>query len=383
LQTLDPNVNVWSRERLAWLVMGIVAAKSAAPARIARALYTLGLSYACAESLERRVRRIQNDAQITAALCLHPFAKQHLALGRPKHLLLVIDPTTQEDRLVMLTVAVWYRGRALPLAWEIWPGNQVLEGEGFWQRVQHLLDTVAPLLPKRVPVIWLADRAFGTPQFTDRVQAYGWHFVVRIQNQTRCRDRVGFVQSVGAWLAGPHPRKKGCYDLFKKLGWRPLSLVGHWGERHRQPLCVVSDLPVGWYLLALYRRRFAIEGMFRDLKSSGWQWESGQGSTLYHLSRLLVGMALATWVTLLSGSWMARQHLARKASGERHTRPWHGKYSLFTLGLDCLHRWMQCTPNAPLDWHLSDWEAPHWQAQCLAHQVRAYIFHIKRKPVRP
>jgi len=383
LATLDPKLTVWSRERLVWLVMGMLAAKHASPARIARALFVLGLGDACAQSLERRVRRIQNDEQITAALCLHPFAKQHLALGRPKHLLLGIDATTQEDRLVMLTVAVWYRGRALPLAWEVWPGNQVLEGAGFWERVQALLAVVAPLLPVGVPVIWLGDRAFGTPAFTDRVQAYGWHFVVRIQHQTRFRDRLGEQGSVGAWLREPHQRRKGEYALFKKAGWRALSLVGHWGAGHRLPLCVVSDLPTGWYLLHLYRRRFAIEGMFRDLKSSGWEWEAGQVKDIEHVKRHLVGMALAMWVMLLVGSLVAKEVLERRASGQCRTRPWWGKFSLFTLGLDRWQQWLYTQPPRGQEWRLRDWEAPHWQAQCLAHQVRAYIFNLNTKPVRP
>jgi hypothetical protein len=320
---------------------------------------------------------------MTAALCLHPFAKYHLAFGRPQQLLLVLDATCQEDRLVMLTVAVWYRGRALPLAWEVWPGNQMLEGEGFWERVQLLLDTVAPLLPLRVPVIWLADRAFGTPQLTDRLRRYGWHFVLRIQSQTRCRDQRGPEQRVADWLNRPHQRRKGRLEVFKKAGWRSLSLVGHWGARHRCPLCVVSDLPPGWSVLSLYRRRYPIEGLFRDLKSSGWQWEQGQVTDLTHVSALLVGMALATWVTLLRGTQVAEAWLAQKAGGQRRTRPWWGKFRWFTLGLDGLHRWLHCPPQARVVWHLSHWDAPHWQAQCTAHLVRAYIFNTILKPVRP
>ncbi len=63
----------------------------------------------------------------------------------------------------MLTAAVWYRGRALPVAWALWPANQPLEDERFWHRVAVLLETVAALLPPHIPVTWLADRAFAHP----------------------------------------------------------------------------------------------------------------------------------------------------------------------------------------------------------------------------
>ena len=150
-------------------------ASQMAPARIAQALHTLGLSDAKAESIERRIRRIENDTSLRAATCVHPLAQQRLRFGQPSELVLVLDPTTQDERVVMLTATVWYRGRALPLAWAVWPANTPLVGQGFWDRVAALLAEVAPLLPVGVSVTWLADRAFGTPAFTDVVTAYGWH----------------------------------------------------------------------------------------------------------------------------------------------------------------------------------------------------------------
>ena len=116
-----------------------------------------------------------------------------MLFSRPERLLLIIDPTTQDERVVMLTVSVWYRGRALPLAWAIWPGQQPLTEADFWSRVAVLLQTVAELLPVGVAVVWLADRAFGSPAFIDLLTPYGWDYVVRVQGQTRFRDTQGKV----------------------------------------------------------------------------------------------------------------------------------------------------------------------------------------------
>ena len=185
---LDAKVDPSTRKRLELLVVGILRARSASPARIAQAIKELGLSEATAESLERRIRRIENDPEVEASLCFHPFARERLRFGHPKEVVLILDPTLQEDRVVMLSACVWYRGRALPLAWLVWPANQPLTGDRFWERVATLLSTVAEILPVGVPVTWVADRAFGTPAFTDLVIARGWHSLVRVQGQTRCRD---------------------------------------------------------------------------------------------------------------------------------------------------------------------------------------------------
>src|SRR5512136_673569 len=153
---IDPQVDESTRDRIALLVTGIIGARNASPAQVAKALDKLQLSGASAESLERRIRRLENDEEMDASLCFHPFAQAHLRRLCATELVLVLDPTTQADKVVMVSVAIWYRGRALPLAWTIWPGNTPLEGDRFWARIAALLDVVAPLLPCRVPVTWLA-----------------------------------------------------------------------------------------------------------------------------------------------------------------------------------------------------------------------------------
>jgi hypothetical protein len=374
---LDAQIDESSRERIALLVMGMIHAESSAPARIAQALKELGLTQATkTESIERRIRRIENDPELTACLCVHPLARQRLLLGRPRELLLIVDPTTQEDRLVMVSLVVWYRGRALPLVWAVWPGNTPLQGERFWARIAALLDTVRPLLPIGVPVTWLADRAFGTPIFTDLITARGWHYVVRVQGQTHCRDRLGREHACRDLIHRRGQRAKLRGTVFKKNGWREASVVVYWGRRHRAPVCIVSDLGAHWHLLALYRRRFPIEAMFQDYKSCGWHWEQGQVTDLQHVEHLLVGMALATWVALSVGTSVATELLSQPPTGHRRTVPWMGKRSLFTLGLHRLGEWINSAQPIQFTWLFTDWEAPNWHSQIYFYHARAFVFAV-------
>lgn len=376
---LDVKVNDSTRERIVLLVLGIIRAKSASPARIAQALRELGLTNATAESIERRIRRIENDEQLSATLCFHPLAKQRLAFGRPQQLLLILDPTTQEDRVVMVSVSVWYRGRALPLAWVVWPANQPLKGDGFWQRIETLFDTVATILPKNVPVVWLADRAFGTPAFTDLLTSRGWNYIVRAQGQTVCQDRTGNCCQLQALvrLRGQKAKLRG--RVFKKRGWRDASVVVYWGKRHEKPLCLVSNLPPRWYLIHLYRRRYPIEATFRDYKSHGWHWEQGQVTDLEHIERLLVGMALATWIALFTGTQVATEQLAKTPTGNRRTVPWIGKRSLFHLGLQRLSELLSGSCQLAPRFELDDFSAPNWNQQIYFHHARAFVFATRKK----
>lgn len=372
-QHIDDRVDESSLNRLVLLILGILESKSSKPSQIADALHRLKLSGATAESLERQIRRTENDPEITTAWCFHPFARAHLRAGNPERLILIIDPTTQEDRVVKLTVSVWYRGRALPLAWTLWPGNQKLQGDRFWTRVKQLLAQVAPLLPTDIPIIWLADRAFGTPQFTDLLTPYGWHYVVRVQGQTRCRDRLGRETMIQALVPHKTQRAKLHGQVFKGRGWRAANVVAYWGRGQDTPLCLVTDLDADWDVLRLYRQRYGIEASFRDEKSRGWDFEACQVRDLDHLERLLVGMAFATWFALLTGTQVAAEHL-RTPPTSRCSRPWAAKRSLFDLGLSRLRDWLQGHCQQRLGWRLCDWMAPNWSDQLHFRHRRAFVF---------
>lgn len=376
--TVDKQVDASSVERLALYVSGVIAQKHGSPAQAAKGIAKLELREAQKDSLERQIRRMENDAEITAEYCFHPLARERLLWSKPSSLVLIIDPSLQEDRVVLLSVNVWYRGRSLPLVWTLYPANQPLEGATFWERVKGLLEQAAQLVPQRVRVIVVADRAFGTPAFTDLVAAHGWAWIVRVQSQTLARDHCGREGAIGQRVRFVGQRKKLRGWAFKKAGWRAASIVVYWGARHAKPLCLVSSLPVGFYLIAYYRQRFPIEATFRDYKAYGWRWEQGQVTDLKHLERLLVGMAIATWIALLVGTWRATQLLATPPTGHRRTRPDAAKSSLFTLGLEILQGWLYAVHPLPqFDWLLADWQAPNWSQQLTAYHAHAFLFALQ------
>ncbi len=372
----DAQVDGSSLQRLGLYVTGLLRGRNARPAQVAKALEKLRLTGAKAESLERQVRRMENDPEVKAQHCFYSLVRDRLAKGHPKQLVLILDPTSDEDKFVMVSINLWYRGRSLPLVWTIWPANTPLEGDRFWTRIEALFDQVAPLLPQGVPIIILADRAFGTPAFTDLVAQHGWHWVVRVQDQTVYQDRRGRTGSVSSLVRFHGDRKKLAGWVFKKAGWRSASVVVYWGKRHKKPLCLVSDLHPDWHLVALYRQRFPIEPTFRDYKLYGWGWEQSQVTNQDHMEHLLVGMALATWIALLVGTWQADLFLQQPPTGHRYTRPWEAKQSLFHHGLEALQAWFQSVE--PLLLCLKslriDWTPLNWSSQITFLHTHAFVF---------
>jgi hypothetical protein len=207
----------------------------------------------------------------------------------------------------------------------------------------------------------LGDRAFGGPAFTDLVPARGWDYLVRVQGQTRLRTADGTEMPLRDLRPQPGQRFCGRGHVFKQHGWRAASVVAAWRTTCRDPLLLVRSLPAPWSLVTEYRLRSAIAALFRDGKTSGWQWEASQVRDVAHQAVLV--LALATMLTLCLGEEAVQTILAQsEQQGPR--RPWAARDSLFRLGRN--RRWQRIWQNdtSPITWALTAVDAPTWSHEC-------------------
>lgn len=233
--------------RLALLVTGILAAQSCVLAKVAAELAALALTRATTSaSLARRLRRTLNDPHLTPQTCYHPLV--HHALAWPtlrqarSQIVLSLDESSHTAHIHLLRVSLTYWGGSLPLVWRIWPQNVKLPAGGYWTQMDALLAELATVLPADLPVVIVADRAFAVPNFTDRIAAYGWHWVVRlsINGQHRWRPyggEQGLSPRIRHQVRQPGQRWKARGQVFKDAGWRTASAssCGRLGKRSRWP----------------------------------------------------------------------------------------------------------------------------------------------------
>jgi len=382
--TLPSSIRRSTITRLALLVTGILAAKSTVLAQIAAELHALDLTdAACPEHIERRLRRTLNDPFLVPATCYAPVLHQVLdwdALRRgSRQVVLTVDDSSKADQIHLFRVSLTYWGGSLPLAWAIWDQNVAQDEGHYWRQVDHVFDQVAALLPGRLSVVIVADRAFAVPNFLDRCARHGWHWVVRLTTtgSHRFRERrgrdVGVRELLGQHLGHPGQRWKVSGALFKGAGWREVSIVGQWGMGAKEALVVMSDLGAKWVVLALYERRFWCEPGFRNDKSRGWQWETSQVQGVVHHKRLLLGMAWASLVAVCAGLEEAAGQVAREErKRERGCRgkPQPARLSVFTLGLRAVRRWLYGTARGALPWRLPELDGPSWERRW--HQLQSW-----------
>jgi len=165
---------------------------------------------------------------------------------------------------------------------------------------------VATILPAGLRITVIGDRAVGWPAVPDLVTARGWDYLVRVQRQTRLRTPDGIETRLHDLLTQPGQRCGLAGQVFKKQGWRSVSVVAYWRTTERDPLLLVSSLPPQWNLVNIYRQRSAIEALFRDWKTSGRQWEASQVRDVAYQRVLVVALASATVLTLCLGEAAAQ-----------------------------------------------------------------------------
>jgi hypothetical protein len=306
---------------LAIFSLGVVVAGHCAANKVAEHMGWLGK----VDSLERRFQRFLSNSRISIETCCRMWSAWIISKLSADSLVLLVDETKLGDWLGVMMVGLAYRKRCIPLAWMCyrkgaWPMKQV-------DMIGCLLEWVRDSIPAGVIPLVMADRGIGTsPRLIQVVTGLGWHYLFRVQGQTRFRFKEG--HDVALKSLAHRGRSWSCSGhVFKKAGW--LSTRAHviWKATYDEPWCLMTNCPLldeRWYATRAWQ-----EQGFRDLKSGGWQWQQSQVRIPDHAHVLILVLALAY-------AWMLTLGLVIE-----HAKPtlqraiWRGKrcpYSIFRRG---------------------------------------------------
>jgi Transposase DDE domain len=293
---------------------------------------------------KRRTERLLSNDRLDPEVVWPQLAGAVLAgfVGGP--IVLILDETPNRNDLRCLKLTLAYRKRALPI-WSLCyvPGGQGGPMPGL---IRRLFRRVAACLPATAEVTLLADRGLAWPQVVDACRGLGWHYVLRLQGQTRVRTPDGQEHAVAELAPRPGTCWHGEAAVFKKSGWRAAAVAACWVRDQPGPWLLVSDRDDGARLFGRYAKRTWTEELFRDEKSSGFHWGQSHVTDPRHAGRLVLIMALATYLALALGSRVVRAGLRRLLDTTRQRT-----LSYFRIGLDWL---MFCvTHDRPLPGNLS------------------------------
>jgi hypothetical protein len=282
-----------------------------------------------AASRERRFRRWLNNSTINVRRFYQPFITQALASWSGHTLYLAIDTTSIANHLVIARTAVIYRGRAVPLAWQVFKRQSVMLN---FEQYAGLVRYTARLLPRGVIVVLLGDRGFRDVRLMALPRQLHWHFRLRLAENEYVWSGLRQRAHLDRWQLVPHqPRFLQAVRLTAQR-YGPVNLALGWdGDPTHDPWRIASDQPACLQTFADYARRMGIDLGFLDDKSAGFQLQDTELLSPRRLTRLLLVLALCNLYLVSLGTEVV-------ATGQRRLVDAH-----WQRGLSYLHlgwRWL-------------------------------------------
>lgn len=303
-------------------ILGVVLSASCHLSRIAAALAFAGEP----RTLLQRLRRWILRSSFAVTEVLPELARGFIASCPADPLLLLVD-RTEWKHANLLVAAVPFRGRAIPVAVMILPGPKATNAA----ELSQLLQMAALALPPGVTTVVVGDREFGNIPAIRAIRSRGWHFCLRLKNDTWFSDGSG-----AAWQARDAFAPRRCRLLWPNVyitlqRYGPVQCTVAWQEGEDTPWVLVSDLPAGG-LRRIYRQRMRIDEMFSDLKQRGFDLEATRLRHPDRILRLAVLLCLAyVWLLLVASHAVRRGH-------RRHVDPaLRRALSYLQIGLRVLH----------------------------------------------
>lgn len=332
-------------------VSGVILAQHASLAMISGYVVEPGQK---APSMERRLQRFLANTRIVHTNWCRQMTRV-MALAWRGDLRLVLDETTQgketvhregkktysTGRVVIVKVSLVYRGRSLPLMW-----YSATPRGARARRTQALLRLVAACLPPDAPVILMCDRGLSSPALVDLCKRLHWSFVLRVNGNGKLLRSCGNECWLSELVPQPGTRWYGNGQVYKDAGWRTTNVVALWKPGYKDPLILLTNRPPCYRRAAEYFDRTTIEETFRDLKSSGWNWQKSRIPSPAHMDRLLLALVVALWVVLNLGA-----HVIKRGWRSQFERRDRRIYSLCQLGLKWLARDYPRTTPFPLSFY--------------------------------
>jgi hypothetical protein len=316
---------------LAAFSLGTAWAKSCTLSRVAQSLFMLGKLPA----VERRLQRFLANEHVDwrhASTCLAQWVLPALLGGATKPVVLLVDETALNQYLKVMTVALAYRGHAIPLAWWCYPQDQYPLPQV--ALIDALLGQIASALPSGVRVLVEADRGLGcSPDLIAAVERRHWYYLFRVQGSV-CLDLGGGRQLSFGQLV---PRAGRCcwsqpVKAFKKAGWVDTRALGYWKYGQEEPWLLLTNWPEA--TTAEYAARMWEENAFRELKSKGFNWQKSHVRQPEHANRLWLVLGLAyAWVVSLGTRVLEQPDWWRQVAHGAQPRT-----SVFQAGLRWLDR---------------------------------------------
>ncbi len=317
-----------------------------------------------AASREQRFRRWFRTPLVDTQRYYRPFVTQ--ALGTwPDHILyLAIDTSSITERLVLARTAIIYRGRAVPLAWQVFRRRSVMLS---FDQYAPLLHYTRQLIPRGVTVVLLGDRGFRDIRLMALMRQFHWHFRLRLADNEKVWLGKQPAQPLNAWTLVAHQPRFLQRVRLTAQRFGPVNVALTWdGDPTHDPWRIATDQPARIETLTEYALRMGIDLGFLDDKSAGFQVQETELAHPRRLDHLLLVTALCNLYLVSLGTHVV--HAGQRRLIDSH---WQRRLSYQQLGWRWLDYRLACDAPLPMTFFLDPQTDPEPLSTISADQFAA------------
>ena len=259
-----------------------------------------------AEALPRKIKskdhryqfieRILSNQHIVPDEVMKPFAQGVFKrlTGQGQTLVLMMDQSKINELNEVLMLSVRIRKRAIPVAWRV---RQTKGNIGF-EVQKELLDAIRDWIPAGVDVMLAADRFYGTEKLIGWCQQAGWGYRIRLKGNLTLQHQGGELTTGEAVELMPEGLEKA--ELYGSGVFTNIGILHEKG--HPEPWIIAMDAKPGKYKVLDYGLRWAIEPMFSDGKSRGFNMDESHIQRPDKMEKLLLIIAIAMYWAVSCGA---------------------------------------------------------------------------------
>jgi hypothetical protein len=260
----------------------------------------------------QRIRRFLSNKRISPAITVLPLIRlMRPLLSNLPEIVLAMDRTDWEKRkkyVNILTVAICYKGRAIPAYWKVFDrkGNSSFED---WKEV------ITPVIKglhqmewlSGIPIHVVADREFASPKLAEWLKIdYGVGATLRMKASMYLKgvgDEISEVKIATLLAEMAKGSHRVLYDqIVTRKSKFAMNILLKWDKEYEEAMVVATTLDNPNRADEFYGQRFGIEAMHKDWKSNAFELEKTRVTDPKRIETLLIPIAFAYILCVLEGN---------------------------------------------------------------------------------
>lgn len=287
-------------------------------AHISRLGECLSIGGASVVASIQRIRRFLSNKKLSPAITVVPLIRlMRPLLSKLPEIVLTMDRTDWEKRrkhINILSVAVSYKGRAIPLFWIVMDrkGNSSLED---WKQV--LTPVIEGLQQMEwlssIPIHVVADREFASPKLAEWLKnTYGVDATLRIKASMYLKGAELPETKIATLLRKLiKGSRRVLYDqIVTRDSTFKMNILLNWGKEYEEAMVVATTLAKPHRADIVYGQRFGIEPMHKDWKTNAFELEKTRVTDPKRIETLLIAIAFAYILCVFEGEKKKNQAMS-------------------------------------------------------------------------